>query len=127
MARAFNLPIVWGSSDKLEGRSLSVARDAGIPAIYAEFHGPGPCEAAAIEAYVSGCINVMAAMNMLNRPPPTPSVVLVVEDSRPESGHLQRSNPAPSAGFFEPAVKPGDWVHNGDLLGVLIVDPLGHK
>ncbi len=28
MARAFNLPIVWGTSASLEGRSLSVARDA---------------------------------------------------------------------------------------------------
>ena len=32
MARAFNLPIVWGTDPRLEGRSLSVAREARVPA-----------------------------------------------------------------------------------------------
>ena len=31
MARAFNLPVVWGTDASLEGRSLSVARDANPP------------------------------------------------------------------------------------------------
>lgn len=127
MARAFNLPIVWGTSAQLEGRSLSVARDARVPAIYAEFHGPGPCDAAAIEAYVAGCLNVMAAMKMLERPQPASLVRHVVEDPRPASGHLQRSNPAPAAGFFEAAVTLGDEVRIGDPLGWLTLDPLGHE
>ena len=39
MARAFNLPLIWGTDANLEGRSLSVARDANVPAIYAEYEG----------------------------------------------------------------------------------------
>ena len=33
MALAFNLTVIWGTSEELDGRSLSVARDASIPAI----------------------------------------------------------------------------------------------
>ena len=33
MARAFNLPLIWGTNPNLTGRSLSVARDASVPAI----------------------------------------------------------------------------------------------
>ena len=40
MARAFNLPLIWGTNPNLDGRSLSVARDARVPAIYVE-HGGG--------------------------------------------------------------------------------------
>ncbi|HAH45285.1 MAG TPA: succinylglutamate desuccinylase, partial [Planctomycetaceae bacterium] len=37
MALALNLPVVWGTSAHLNGRSLSAARDLGVPAIYAEW------------------------------------------------------------------------------------------
>jgi sialidase-1 len=37
MARAFNLPIIWGTSATLEGQSLSVARDANVPALYSQY------------------------------------------------------------------------------------------
>jgi predicted deacylase len=60
MARAFNLPVIWGTDPCLEGRSLSVARDANVPAIYAEYLGGGRCSPAGVEAYVQGCLNVMA-------------------------------------------------------------------
>lgn len=127
MARAFNLPIIWGTSAELEGRSLSVARDARVPAIYAEYHGPGPCEPAAIEAYEAGCLDVMAAMGMIDRPRPASRVQQIVEDPRSGSGHMQQNNPAPAEGFFEPAVSLGDWVRGGDPLGVLVLDPLGNE
>lgn len=34
MALAFNLPLIWGTDYRPEGRTLSVARDAKVPAIY---------------------------------------------------------------------------------------------
>ncbi len=127
MARAFNLSVVWGTSAELEGRSLSVARDANVPAIYTEYHGPGPCDTAGVEAYVAGCLNVMAAMNMIDRAPPPSQIWKVIEDPRPASGHLQRCNPSPADGFFEPAVKLGDAVRAGQSLGSLVLDPLGNE
>ena len=60
MARAFGLPFIWGTDPKLDGRSLSVARDALVPAIYAEYHGGGGCDPAGVDAYVQGCLNVLA-------------------------------------------------------------------
>jgi predicted deacylase len=65
MARAFGLPLIWGTDPTLPGRSLSVARDANVPAIYAEYLGGGRLEPAGVDAYVIGCKNVMRAFGML--------------------------------------------------------------
>jgi predicted deacylase len=124
MARAFNLPVVWGTDPSLEGRSLSVARDANVPAIYAEYLGGGCLSEAGVQAYVAGCLNVMGSLGMLDRVPPASDVEFEIEDPRPNSGHLQRHHPSPGDGCFEPAVKLGQLVAAGDLVGRL-VDPLG--
>lgn len=119
MARAFNLPIVWGTDPKLEGRTLSVARDAGIPAMYAEYLGGGRFEPEGVSAYVDGCLNVMGELGMLDRPRPTSRIEHEVEDERPSAGHMQICHLAPRDGFFEPAVRLGQRVSAGDVLGVV--------
>ncbi|HEV2295429.1 MAG TPA: succinylglutamate desuccinylase/aspartoacylase family protein [Tepidisphaeraceae bacterium] len=125
MARAFNLPLVWGTTPTLQGRSLSVARDADVPAIYVEHGGGAGCDPAKIEDLVAGCRNVMAELGMLRRHTPSISHVRhVVEDNREQSGHLQINHPAPASGFFEPAVTLGQMIESGQPLGEL-VDPLG--
>ncbi len=127
MARAFGLPIIWGTDPSLDGRTLSVARDANIPAIYAEYHGGGGCDPAGIDAYVDGCLRVLADLGMIVEAPAAPtSQPLVVEDSRPGSGHMQVNHPAPCDGFFEAAVGLGHRVKEGDLLGT-ITDVLGQR
>ena len=126
MAHAFNLPIVWGTDPTLEGRSLSVARDAGVPAIYAEHQGAGQCDPAGVTAYVEGCLNVLAELGMIDRARPASAVKHVVEDRRAGSGHMQVCYPAPLAGAFEPAVKLGQRVQAGDSLG-MVAEPLGHE
>ncbi len=127
MARAFGLPIVWGTDPGLEGRSLSVARDARVPAIYAEYLGGGRFDPAGVAAYVRGCLDVMAEFGMLHgRAAPAGEPQLVVEDDRPGSGHMQVNHPAPCEGFFEPAVALGTQVRAGDVLG-RVVDPLGQR
>lgn len=117
MARAFNLPVVWGTSAALEGRSLSVARDAGIPAIYAEYLGSAAVSEAGVDAYFEGVLNVMAALEMLRRPTPANRVIQIVEDNRPESGHMQVCHPAPIDGLFETPFAPGDTVEKGQPVG----------
>lgn len=124
MARAFNLPVVWGTDYRLNGRSLSVARDAQVPAIYAEYLGSGCCAAEGVAAYVTGCLNVMRQCGMLDRAPPANQVLHEVEDRRQNSGHMQICNPAPRTGFFDPAVTLGQSVAVGDLLGT-VADALG--
>ncbi|MFO0916960.1 MAG: succinylglutamate desuccinylase/aspartoacylase family protein [Planctomycetaceae bacterium] len=118
MARAMNLPVIWGTDYRLNGRSLSVARDANIPAIYTEYHGGGGCDEDGVDAYFNGCLNVLALFGMIQRPvfdPPTPP--LVVEDDRPSSGHLQVNLPSPMEGFFSPLVELGERVEKDQIIG----------
>ena len=123
MAKAFGLPIVWGTTSRLDGRSLSVARDELVPAIYVEYGGGEFCSAGT-EALVAGCLHVAAHLGMIDRVAPTRGVEYFVEDDRADSGRLQVQHPAPISGLFEPRVKLGSVVREGDLLGEVIA-PLG--
>ena len=125
MARAMNLPLIWGSTAELDGRSMSAARDADVPAIYAEYRGRGICDPTGVEAYVNGCLSVMAEFNMLEKTAQTPQsqTPVIVEDPRPNSGHMQICNPSPIKGLFEPSRKLGESLEPGDILGV-VIDPL---
>jgi predicted deacylase len=67
----------------------------------------------------------MASLGMLEQPPEPDAVRWVVEDPRPNSGHMQRCYPAPAAGCFEAAVHLGQHVIPGQLIG-FVVDPLGN-
>ena len=120
MAKAFGLPVVWGTSGKLEGRSLSVARDAGVPAIYCEYGGAATCQEAGVDAYVDGCLNVMKSLQILNGETGSGDPQWFVEDARDDSGHLQVCNPSPIDGLFKPAVALGDEVQAGTLLGQVV-------
>jgi predicted deacylase len=117
MAREFNLPVIWGTSANLEGRSMSVARDAGVPAIYAEYLGSATSSEAGVEACFEGVLNVMAGLGMLRRTAPPSRVIQIVEDNRPGSGHMQVCHPAPIAGCFETKNVPGDLVTRGQVIG----------
>ena len=124
MAKAFNVPIIWGTNPNLNGRSLSVSRDANIPGLYAEWGGGGGCDLEGIVGYVNGCLGVMAELGMIDYRQPAAVKSQVIEDARENSGHLQICNTSPIDGFFEPAVKLGDHVNAGDSLGT-VVDVLG--
>lgn len=118
IARAFGLPVVWGTCGDLDGRSLSSARDAGVPAIYAEYLGGENCSDSGVEDYYSGSINVMAEFDML---PGKKSVIVepevFIEDNRPSSGHLQIHHPSPADGIFQSSVQLGQNVEAGDEFG----------
>lgn len=125
MARAFGLPVIWGTAANLNGRSLSVARDAEIPAIYCEYHGAAVCSQDGVDAYVNGCLNVMAELNIIDGRPVTDTLAtnaaqLVVEDPRESSGHLQVCNPSPVDGFFEPSVELGQEICPGAVIGTVV-------
>ena len=123
MAHAFGLPVIWGTSAGLEGRSLSAARDAGVPAIYCEFGGGGTFESHVVDAYANGCLRVLGELGLFG-PKPPPLEAKIIEDDRDRSGVLQVQHPAPASGFFVPAVELGQDVAHGQTIG-RIVDPLG--
>jgi predicted deacylase len=91
-----------------------------VPAIYAEYEGGGRCSPLGIEAYIEGCLNVMGHLGMIDRELPPSHVELVVEDPRPQSGHIQRCYPAPTGGIFEPAVELGQRIEAGQPLGGIV-------
>ena len=117
MARAFGLNFVWGTAANLDGRSLSVARDAGVPAIYTEYLGGGRSSEAGVQAYVQGCLNVMSAIDMTEQDLEISSLPQVVEDTSENSGHMQLAHPAPSEGLFTPKVELGQLITEGEALG----------
>ncbi|MCP5551730.1 MAG: succinylglutamate desuccinylase/aspartoacylase family protein [Akkermansiaceae bacterium] len=124
MARAFNLPVIWGTSPELEGRSLSIARDAGVPAIYTEYLGSGVCSPEGVAAYLDGCLNIMAELGLIDQDQPESRVKHIIEDTTPGSGHMQAHNPSPIDGYFAPFVSLGDQVSDGQPLGI-VTDGLG--
>ncbi len=124
MARVFNLPVIWGTTSRLNGRTLSIARNAGIPAIYAEYMGGGACDPDGVSAYSEGCLNVMGHLGMIDRIHPDSVTAHTVEDDRDDSGHIQVNYQSPMDGYFESAVKLAQPVEPGDLLGV-VTDPIG--
>lgn len=121
MAIAFGLPIVWATSANLDGRSLSVARDARVPAIYAEYLGGASFSERGTCDYEQGCRNVMQEVGVLHRhetedTAPHPSGILV-EDARPGAGHMQVRHPSPLTGIFQPTVQLGQFVEEKQTLG----------
>ncbi len=131
MARAFNLPVVWGTDYRLQGRTLSVARDANIPSIYAEYLGSGLCDPEGVDAYVEGCLNVMAELDMLDgaslsHQGAASRIRYEVDDHRESAGHMQIRNPSPRSGFFQPAVQLGQSITVGAALGE-VTDVLGEQ
>lgn len=126
MARAFNCPIVWGTHPGLDGRTLSVARDAMVPAIYVEAGGGERFEQRAVDLCVAGCLNVAASLGFIHYESTAWQLehLHIVEDGREASGHLQVMHPAPTSGFFEPSIELGQPVAAGDVWG-RIVDPFG--
>jgi len=126
MARAFNLPIIWGTDYRHKGRSLSIACEASVPAIYCEYEGGSRCNPAGTRDYVDGCLNVMGWLGMIDRDPPPSQVEHMVEDPREGSGHLQVCNPSPCEGLFLPTVKLGEFIRRGTAFGS-VTDLTGQK
>lgn len=124
MARSFGMPVVWGTDPNLEGRSLSVARDARIPAIYVEYLGGG-YDRRNVEPLLRGCLNILGDLDVINgENPPRAVEPIVIEDARPSTGHLQIQHPSPRDGFFESSAELGQRIERGGTLG-RVVDLLG--
>jgi predicted deacylase len=121
MAKAFNLPVIWGTDANCNGRTLSVARDNNIPAIYAECRGGLFVNKKTIRLYEQGCQNVLESLGMIgceiNR---KKSLFTWLEDYRPGEGHLQSKLPSPGNGIFVPSVSIGKEVKQGSLLGYVV-------
>lgn len=64
-AVAFGAPLIWVHANAAPGRSLSVAAERGIPAVYVECSGGGSIWGGELDAYVLGVLSVMADLGMV--------------------------------------------------------------
>jgi len=121
MAMAFPLPVIWGTDATPDGRTLSVARDRNIPAIYLEYGGGTGIRSYVIDSYFKGCINLLSNLGMLNEISETLPLEerYWVEDPRTNSGYLQGMMPSPAEGIFEADVTIGQQVTAGQCWGAI--------
>lgn len=124
LALAYNTPVIWGTDHHPNGRTLSVARDANIPAIYLEYGGGSGIRKEVVKTYKEGFINVLRYLKMAEGEAEITALGkrFWVEDTRPDSGYFQGKMPAPSDGIFVCEKTPGDPIKNGELFGK-IIDP----
>ncbi|MGN6342659.1 MAG: succinylglutamate desuccinylase/aspartoacylase family protein [Ginsengibacter sp.] len=128
MAKAFNLPLIWGTDAKVEGRTLSVARDYNVPAIYAECRGGVIINKKTIRLYEQGCLNVLESLGMIcSEFKQNQNLFTWLEDYRSGEGHLQSKLPSPQNGIFIPSVPIGKEVKKGSLLGHVVNPVLNTK
>lgn len=127
MAIAFGLPLIWGTDYRPNGRTLSIARDMNIPAVYLEYGGGTAIRENVIKDYINGLMNVLRYLKMISGSVDSTKInKFWVEDHRQDSGFLQKKMPSPSDGIFIPAIKIGDQVRKGQLFGK-VVDPILQK
>jgi hypothetical protein len=121
MAKAFGLPIIWGTDHEPNGRTLSVARDHNIPAIYVEYGGGIAARDEIVHTYTIGCVGVLKKLAMIDtaeemyRAPEH-----IVEDPTPQQGHLQAKMPSPAEGIFVPGVELGQMIVAGEHWGDIV-------
>jgi predicted deacylase len=128
MAKAFGLPMIWGTEDSPNGRTLSVARDAMVPAIYVEYGGGSTVRQEIIQSYTAGCLALLTYLKMIDdEVKETTSPKYWVEDPTPQNGHLQSKMPSPIDGIFVPNKSVGDDINEGELVGQIIDMQSGNK
>src|SRR6266851_5440090 len=100
-----------GPDRAVAGTTSAAAAEVGIPAIIAEAGGCGLVEPAAVAAHVRGLDRVLALLGMTGDPAPDGQAPV----------HLGRFLwlRAASEGWWEPAVRPGERVAEGQVLGTV--------
>ncbi|WP_211218025.1 succinylglutamate desuccinylase/aspartoacylase family protein [Niabella aurantiaca] len=119
MALMFSMPVIWGTDPLPNGRTLSVARDANIPAVYLEYGGGSGLRKEVITKYLEGVLNLLRDLKMIAGAAVVPPVekIFWVEDFNNDSGSFQSKMPSPAGGIFVTAQQPGAMVKKGALFG----------
>jgi predicted deacylase len=99
-----------GPGRAVGGTTSTAAAAIGIPAIIAEAGGCGLVEAAAVDAHVRGLDQVLAVLGMTDGPVAAAAPVRL--------GRFLWLR-ATSEGWWEPAVRPGEQVAEGQVLGTV--------
>lgn len=115
-AVAFGFDFVW-ATEALPGRTLSAAREKGIPAIYVENRGEGRLRTGQRTAAVQGIKNILTFLDIIDGSFPTADPTYSLQTLGEEGGHIQVNYPSPYSGLFVPEVELWDRVRIGDIVG----------
>lgn len=116
-AKLFHADFTWRHSGKpAPGRSLSVAYDLNVPAIYTEGRGGRSVRQRDLQGYTDGVLRVLQSLSMVATAPPTVGV------SRPVfgDGNTDVGITAPTAGYLVMHVDTGDPCEQDQTLAEII-------
>lgn len=119
LAHAFGLGLVWTHPSLGAGRTLTVAAERGIPALYVESPVGGVLDETFVTAYVDGVRSVLEALGMLapGAPRTRPATWLHGD------GDVDGFTAASADGLFERTVALLDEVEGGQLVGRILGAP----
>lgn len=134
-ARAFGLDLVWAHDEVAPGRTVSLAHELEIPAVYVEASGGGEVRGRELDRIVAGTLSACAVAALVDgehgiRTPPDQRVI------RGGDGDIDGGLVAPSDGILVTrtqagaAVDPGDTIadfydHDGALIESMIAPRTG--
>lgn len=125
LAFGFGMPMLWTHPRLGPGRTLTVAAEEGIPALYVESPLGGILDRAYVDAYVDGVRSVLEAFRLTHAevpPLPRPAPALWVHGD----GDTDAFSAVSTDGFFERAVALLDPVRRGAPVG-RVIDVFGHE
>ena len=117
LADVFAADFTWRHSGKpAPGRSLSVAFELGIPAIYTEGGGGRSVRFNELTGYADGVLRVLRELSMVaGAPSPTKSSIRVLGDGNTDIGII-----SPASGFMVSRVESGEPCATGQALADIV-------
>ncbi len=115
-ARAFGARIIWGHPTTPPGRTVSFAKDHGIPSLYTEAHGAGRIEPEDLRVFKQGVVNLLKHLAIL----PGEPAAQPVDCHLWGDGNTELSLRATRGGFLIPSVALLEKVQKGQELGKLV-------
>ena len=115
-AEAFGAPAIWGHPVIEPGRTISFARERGIPFLYTEARGAGRIHPEDLRMMRQGILNLLCHLGIL--------AGKMVRGSKPRrlfgAGNTDDGLAAGADGFLMTDVKPLDRIRRGEPLGRLV-------
>jgi uncharacterized protein len=115
-ARAFGAKVIWGHPTTPPGRTISFAKDHGIPSLYTEAKGAGRIDPEDLRTFKQGFLNLLKYLSIL----PGDPAIQPIECHLWGDGNTELSMRATRAGFLIPSVSLLDRVREGQELGRLV-------
>lgn len=115
-AFAFGARVVWAHPTVPPGRTVSEARNRGIPALYTEARGAGRIDPADLHLFRRGILNLLRHLGVLPGAPET----VPCEFHLYGDGNIDDSISSSHRGFLVPEVELLEAVRKGQRLGMLL-------